>query len=143
MLTAKQEKFVQGIIEGKTQADAYRSAYSAKNMSDNAIYRESSLLVADPKIAQRIKELRDQLSKHTIMTAQERLEYLTRVITGEQTEKLVQVVNGEVVEIDAPSALKTRLNAIDIMNKMQGEYVQRVEADVKNDITISVELTDE
>jgi phage terminase small subunit len=143
MLTAKQEKFAQCIIEGKSQADAYRIAYPKQKCSNKTIWENASRIYNSTKVQARIKELRDQLAKPAIMSAQERLEYLTRVIKGEQQEKLVQVVNGEVVEIDAPSALKTKLNAIDIMNKMQGEYVQRVEADVKNDITISVELTDE
>ena len=54
MLTPKQEKFVQGIVQGMSHADAYRSAYSCKKMSDNAIYREASLMVDSPKIAQRL-----------------------------------------------------------------------------------------
>ena len=29
------------------------------------------------------------------------------------------------------------------MNKMQGEYVQKVEADVKSEVTISIELSDD
>lgn len=143
MLTAKQEKFVQGIIEGKSQADAYREAYPKQKCSNKTIWENSSRIYNNTKVQARLKELRDQMAKPSIMSAQERLEYLTRVITGEQKEKVIQVVDGKVVEIEAPSALKTKLNAIDIMNKMQGEYVQRVEADVKNDITISVELTDE
>lgn len=36
-----------------------------------------------------------------------------------------------------------RLRAIDIINKMTGEYVTKIDADVKNDITINVELSDE
>lgn len=125
MLTPKQEKFVQGIIEGKSQADAYRSAYSTKNMSDNAIYVEASLLMDDPKIAQRLTELRNQMMKSTIMSAQERMEWLTDLIknTNEGTTD--------------------RLRAIDIINKMTGEYVTKIDADVKNDITINVELSDE
>ncbi len=113
MLTAKQEKFVQGIIEGMSQADAYRSAYSAKNMSDNAIYREASVLMTNPNIAQRVNELREQMASATIMSAKERLEWLTAVICD----------NGE------PTANK--LKAADIMNKMQGEYVTKIEGEVK------------
>lgn len=108
MLTPKQEAFVQEIIKGKSQADAYRSAYSCKNMSDNAIYREASLLVDSPKISQRIAELREKLTKSTIMTAQERLEWLTKLI--QNTEE----------------GTTDRLRAIDLMNKMQGEYVTKV-----------------
>ena len=40
MLTIKQEKFVQNIMLGMSQADAYRASYNAKNMGDNAIYRK-------------------------------------------------------------------------------------------------------
>lgn len=125
MLTPKQEAFVQEIIKGKSQADAYRSAYSCKNMSDNAIYREASLLVDSPKISQRIAELREKLTKSTIMTAQERLEWLTKLI--QNTEE----------------GTTDRLRAIDLMNKMQGEYVQKVEANVNTDISINIELSDD
>ena len=109
MLTAKQEAFVQNIIQGMSQADAYRSAYSCKNMSDNAIYREASLLVENPKVAQRLKELRDELATPAIMSAQKRLEWLTGIITSNE------------------ESTGDKLRAVDIMNKMQGEYVQKVE----------------
>lgn len=131
MLTQKQEMFARAIVEGKNQADAYRSSYNAKKMSDNAIYREASLLMSNPNIAQRINELRDQLAKTTIMTAQERLEYLTRVIKGEEPEKIVQFIEGERFEENIPPSIKTRLNALDIMNKMQGEYTTKIEGDIK------------
>ena len=112
MLTAKQETFAQKIVEGMNQADAYRSAYNCKNMSDNAIYREASLLMSNQKVTQRIKELRDELAKPTIMSAQERLEWLTRLIEN------------------AEEGTNEKLKAIDIMNKMQGEYVTKVEGNL-------------
>ena len=143
MLTEKQERFVQGIIEGKTQAEAYRSAYNCKNMSDNAIYREASLLVDNQKVAQRIKELREQMMKPSIMTAQQRLEYLTRVIKGEEVEETVCWEDGERVSYYEPASIRTRLQAIDLMNKMQGEYVQKVEANVDTTHTINIELSDD
>lgn len=112
MLTAKQEAFVQNIIQGMSQADAYRSAYSTKRMSDNAVYREASLLVASPKIAQRLQELRDELAKPSIMTAQQRLEWLTELVDN------------------AEEGTSEKLKAIDIMNKMTGEYVTKVEGNL-------------
>ena len=125
MLTAKQEAFVQNIIQGMSQADAYRSAYSSKRMSDNAVYREASLLVASPKIAQRLQELRDKMATPKIMSAQQRLEWLTGVIN------------------DAEEGTSEKLKAIDIMNKMQGEYTQKIEANVTNEVNINVELVDD
>jgi phage terminase small subunit len=131
MLTAKQEQFVKNIIDGMSQADAYRNAYDTSRMADKTIHEKASRLMADGKVKARVKELRDQLAKPTIMSAQERLEYLTRVINGEQGEKMVQMVDGEPIEVDVPTSLKNKLNAIDIMNKMQGEYVTKVEGELK------------
>lgn len=127
MLTAKQELFVNKIIEGMSQADAYRAAYSTKKMNDKTIHEAASRLANDSKVAARLAELRGQLTKATIMSAQERLEYLTRIVNGTEKEIIPQVVGGTVVEIEASTAIKTRLNALDIMNKMTGEYVTKVE----------------
>lgn len=143
MLTAKQEKFIQNIVKGMSQREAYKDAYDCKSMSDNAIDREASLLIKNPKIAQRHKELVDEIAKPTIMTAQERLEYLTEVIKGTQGEKVVEIVDGEVREYTAPTSIKNKLSAIDLMNKMQGEYTTKIEADVTNEVTINIELSDE
>lgn len=35
-----------------------------------------------------------------------------------------------------------RLKALDLLNKMSGEYVQKVQAEVESDINITVELSD-
>ena len=131
MLTPNQEKFVQGIIEGKSQADAYREAYPKQRSTDKTIWESASRLMANPKVNARLKELRDQLAKPSIMTAQERLEYLTRVIKGEEPEKYVQFIEGQKVEEDIPPSIRTKLNAIDIMNKMQGEYTTKIEGEFK------------
>lgn len=130
MLTAKQEKFVQGIIEGKSQADAYRAAYNTKNMTDKSIWVNASQLMSDTKVTQRLTELRNQMMKSSIMSAQERLQLLSRMASGEEPERIVQFVNGERVEYEVPASLKSRREAIETMNKMTGEYVQKVEATV-------------
>lgn len=127
MLTPKQEVFVQGIIKGLSQADAYREAYNCSKMSDNSIYVNASKLMSDTKIAQRLKELRDQLATPNIMSAQERLEWLTEFVN-----------TGEKFNLSAD-----KIRAIDTMNKMTGEYVQKVEAAVTNAVNINIELSDD
>lgn len=67
-LTHKQEAFAQAIVSGKTQADAYRAAYDARKMSDNAIYREASLLLDRPKLAQRVADLRKEIAQRQLWT---------------------------------------------------------------------------
>jgi phage terminase small subunit len=125
MLTAKQEQFVQNIIQGMSQADAYRSAYNASKMTDKTVHEKASLLAGQDKVRARLKELRGQLASEAIMSAQKRLEWLTGVIKS----------NDE--------STGDKLKAVDIMNKMQGEYVQKVEANVTNEVVINVELVDD
>ena len=125
MLTPKQEVFVQGIIKGLSQADAYREAYNTKRMTDKTIHEAASRLVADSKVSARIKELREQMDKETIMSAQKRLEWLTEVIA------------------DKDISIGDKLKAADIMNKMQGEYTQKVQAEVTNAVNINIELSDD
>ena len=143
MLTANQEKFVQGIIEGKSQIEAYKEAYPKQKSTDKTCYENASRLMNNTKIKARLAELRDLVAKPSIMTAQERLEFLTGVINGTRGEKVVEIVDGEAVETEVPASMKNRLNAIDIMNKMQGEYVQKVEAAVTNAVNITIELSDD
>ena len=68
MLTAKQEAFAQGIADGLDQASAYRAAYDVDNMADPAIYVEASRLMDNPKVALRVKELKDALADRVLWT---------------------------------------------------------------------------
>lgn len=113
MLTAKQEEFAKAIVSGMNQADAYRSAYNTERMSDNSIYVNASKLMSNAKVTQRIEELRGELAKPTIKTAQERMEWLTQLIDNEE------------------EGTNEKLKAIDILNKMEGLYVQRISGEIK------------
>ena len=109
MLTANQESFARGVAEGKSYTEAYRSAYKTNRMTDKTINEEASRLKDNPKITARIKELRDMAARPTIMTAQRRKEWLT------------EVINDPDIDINA------RLKASDQLNKMDGEYVTKVD----------------
>lgn len=112
LLTANQEKFVQCIIEGMSQADAYRTAYPKQRCSDKTIWENASRIYNNSKVQARLKELRDQLAKPSIMTAQERLEWLTKLIQSDE------------------ETTADKLKASDQMNKMQGEYKQQISAEI-------------
>ncbi len=59
-LTIKQEALAQAYIENRgIQIDAYRSAYDAEGMSNNAAYVEACRLFKKPKIALRVIELQE------------------------------------------------------------------------------------
>lgn len=124
MLTPKQEQFAKNIaLEGMNYSDAYRNSYSCKRMSEATINNEAWKLMQNHEITMRIKELAEKADSPKIMSAMQR------------KEKLTQLANDE----DPNVAMK----AIDLLNKMDGEYVQKVEAAVTNAVNISIELSDD
>ena len=62
-LTAKMHRFALAIVEGDNQSAAYRAAYEATAMSDDAVAVEASRLMRDPRIKARIDELRSRLQR--------------------------------------------------------------------------------
>ena len=112
MLTAKQEQFVQGIIQGMSQAEAYRAAYPKNKMSDKTVWEAASRLMANSKVTARLEELRRELATPAIMSAQKRMEWLTGVIQSDEESTI------------------DKMKAIDILNKMDGQYVQKIAADL-------------
>ena len=126
MLTPKQEKFAQSIaLENMNYSDAYRSAYNTNRMTDKSVNEKASLLKDEVKIKARIKELREVATTPKVMTAQKRKEWLT------------EVVNDPKIDI------RVRLQASDQLNRMEGEYIQKVEAEVVNAVNINIELSDD
>lgn len=113
MLTPKQERFAKAIaLDGMSYSDAYRSAYNTKSMSDKTVNEKASLMKDQDKIRARIKELRDEVDTPKIISAQKRKEWLT------------EVINDPSIEINA------RLKASDQLNRMEGEYITKVEGNL-------------
>ncbi len=125
MLTDKQERFAQCIaLKGMNQSDAYRECYDAEDMKDTTIHTKAYEEVNKPKVAERIMELRKQVISPLIMDAKDRRELLSK-LARDEAEKT-----------------ENRVKCIDTLNKMDGEYVQKIEATVDS-VNVNVELVDE
>lgn len=123
MLTDKQENFARCIaLDGMNQSDAYRKCYEAENSQDSTIWENASRVANNDKVQARIKELKNQAVSGRIMTAIERKEKLTELILS-----------------DDPMVI---MKAIDLLNKMEGEYVQKIEATV-DQVSINIDLVEE
>lgn len=123
MLTAKEEKFSVNVFSGMTLTDAYKDAYDAENMKDETIYVKASELMKKDKIRVRVQQLRDEANNSKIISAIRRKEILTEIVNVETN-------------------VDSRMKAIDLLNKMDGEYIQKVQADVDNHIDINIEIDD-
>jgi phage terminase small subunit len=139
-LTPKQEKFIQNIVSGMTQRQAYKESYNAENMTDESIDVEACKLFNDTKVAQRYRELLEELKDVAIMSAIERMKFLTDIVKEKEQEDLI--MNG--IPVGKTGAdLNTKMKAIDILNKMSGEYITKVEAAVNSEVNINIELSDD
>lgn len=76
MLTPKQENFCIVYLETGNASEAYRQSYNAENMSQNALNREASVMLDNPKIAQRIEQLRAPIIKKAQLTVEDLLKEL-------------------------------------------------------------------
>ena len=65
-LPPKQELFVQGIISGLSQRQAYRQAYNAERMTDKTVDETANKLLRNPKVTTRYRELLKQFSNMSL-----------------------------------------------------------------------------
>ena len=70
-LTTKQELFVQNLVAGQSQRQAYKSAYNTDRMSEQAIDVQASKLIKDPKVTLRYRELLKQFSNMALWSRQQ------------------------------------------------------------------------
>ena len=118
-LTEKQEKYCVNRATGMNQKDSYIDAYDTSKMKDDTIYRAACELEKDYKITTRIDELRKEARSERIINTIQKKELLTEWI------------------YDADTSKTDRLKALDILNKMDGEYTEKIEA--KQEVKISID----
>lgn len=116
-LTTKQENFCLYVVEGKSQADAYRLAYPNNQMNENALYVQSSNLMKNPKIDLRVKELRKDLANKVLWSRERAIEELVSSL---------DICNKNIKLADNPNTIvplnNTKINTIKELNKTCGIY---------------------
>ena len=110
LTNARHEKFAQGIAQGISQRKAYRAAFpKSENWKDETVDSKASLLAKNEKVLARIKELQAAATSSAVKTAIQRKEWLTQVMDNECEE------------------MQHRLKACDMLNKMEGEYTDKLQ----------------
>lgn len=78
-LTTKQEIFVQRLIEGYSQREAYKFAYNCEKMKDSTIDNNAYKLMQNNEILTRYEELKNELKQkmfYTVEKANDDLEWI-------------------------------------------------------------------
>ena len=129
MLTIKQENFVQNLINGMSQREAYKNAYNAK-YKDEVIDVRACELFNSSKVQVRYNELIKQLEDKSIMSAKKRMEWLTNVVNGIEKEESYYYDDGEKIIYTKEADINTKIKALDTLNKMDGQYTTKFEGSI-------------
>lgn len=122
-LTAKQEKFVQGLISGLSQRKAYRAAFpNSVKWKDETVDAKACNLIKVDKIKARYNELKEKAENLAIMTRVQRMITLSEIAQNGKKDD-------------------SRIKAIDTLNKMDGIYTNKIELSKPVDETVK-EMTD-
>ena len=129
-LTPKQEKFCQGVISGKTASESYRDSYNAKGMKDSSIWTESSKLMSNTKVSQRIQQGIKRKNDYAVTSAISLRQFIMEQLQAEAT--------------DTNNNESARIRALELLGKVSevALFTERVES-ITNDKTsdeIRIEL---
>jgi hypothetical protein len=115
---SKHEAFAQNLANGMSQRQAYRAAFpSSQGWKDTTVDAKACELANTDAVKERLQEIKEATCADMILDRQSRMIILSGMATNEQL------------------APKARLQAIDILNKMNCDYTQRIEAVVSSDIS--------
>jgi len=122
-LTPKQESFVQGLIAGLSQRQAYIEAgYSTKNKTNNYIDVEASRLFKNPKVFQRYNELMDKHRDKALWTREQAVNDL--IWLKEQAKKSIKEQDEGYIRQGTSTAY---VNAIKELNALEGVYPDKTQ----------------
>jgi len=106
---ARHEKYVQKLIEGMSQRQAYRSAFPAsQKWKDDTVDSKASVLFYG-KVLERYQEIQDEQKEEALLTRWEKRKILAELAR------------------DSDNSPSDRTKAIDTDNKMENEYINKVE----------------
>lgn len=123
-LTVRQKAYCRARAEGKSRPDAYEEAgYSSPNRED-ANHNAYNMEVVRPcsvKIQKEIKRLQTQAEEGAILDRKQRQALLTEIV------------------LDKEEKTDNRLRAADMLNRMSGDYTDKIEQTYSGALALSYE----
>lgn len=130
-LTNNQKRFCEEYVNnGSNGTRAYLKAYKTCKKEETAMVNSSRLL-RNAKVLQYVNELQEKLKEKAIMSAEERMIWLTNVLQGKVKEKIYS----DSGETEREAYLSDKMKALDILNKMTGQYT----TNIKGNLSLSYE----
>jgi len=139
MLSQKQEKFVEELIKGKSQREAYREAYGCEGWKPESIDNKASKLYQKDEVKARYQEM----IKGSLAKTGHDAETMRAFII----EKLQQIASGEIcdetIEYDADNNVLRRKRTVkasdrkDALNKLAEYYNVTPDVSVQHEVNVT------
>lgn len=142
-LSVKQEKFCLEYAKSGNQRQAYlKAGYKVKN--DETADANASRLLRNANVKARLAELAEEIKAASIADITEMQQTLTSIIRQQLEEEVIVIESvgdfmSEARKMDKKPAIKDIISAINTLGKMQGLFVDKVEADIDMDLNITVD----
>lgn len=120
-LSINQQKFIDNLIKTGNQTKSYMEAYN--NSNENTSAGAASVLIRKPKINAAFQKRLKELEELSVLTIEQRRLKLSE-----------EAING--------AKASDRIKAVDVLNKMEGIYIDKIEADTTVSIDIAGEVKD-
>lgn len=147
-LTPKQEKFCQLYAATGNATQSFKDAGYAWKTEGGAAKTASNLIHKNGNVNKRLRELAEEAKTNSICDIREMQSILSAIIREElDEEKLMSEGMGEgfsrIVSKRQKAALKDRLKAVELLGKMQGAFVDKVEVSGNVPVTFVDNLEDD
>lgn len=110
-LTPLQVRYCQERAKGETQRQAYIKAGYSSRGNDQTLDSNASRLESDPKISAKIEYLQSMVDNNALLTTEQRQAALVDIY------------------LDDSKGTNARLKALDMLNRMAGDYVDKQQID--------------
>lgn len=110
-LTPLQVRYCQERAKGETQRQAYIKAGYSSKQSDVSLDSNACNLERDPRIKAKIEHLQAMVDSNALLTTEQRKAALLDIY------------------LDETKGINARLKALDMLNRMSGDYIDRQQID--------------
>ena len=143
-LTAKQNKFIDGVVSGLSQSEAYRQAYNASKMKPETIAVKASNLANQDNIRVIIQQRQKELADKAIWSREQALRELSKIGSADIKDFLAFRTEKTVVDYDPETGepIVGYKQIVDLMNSNDVDGSLISEISISKDGTLKFKLHD-
>lgn len=142
-LTAKQEKYVQGLVAGLSQRQAYKEAYNTERMKDNTIDNKASKLFKGNEIRARYNALMDEHKEKALWTREEAVNTLKWLL--DKSMQSIEVQDEGYVRQGTSNAIVAaikELNELELLYPLKKKQVEKIDSEIHKDESAEDKLSE-